>query len=71
MENVQGNGARAAHGAVFFAKHLALLISVSVLWIQFHSFADLIVPVKVRPVAERQIQVDHVKQSLLKVGAPA
>jgi hypothetical protein len=71
MQNVEKKGAHAAHGAVSFAKYMALLIGVSVLWVQFHSFSELIVPVKVRPPEQRQLQVDHVKQSLLKVGAPS
>jgi hypothetical protein len=54
--------------AVSLARYATLLVCVSMLWVQFHSFAELIVPVHVKPVGEQQI--DRVKQSLLKVGAP-
>jgi hypothetical protein len=67
MKNRGNHGTSAAHAAVSLAKYVALLVCVSVLWIQFHSFAELIVPVQVPPAEQ---QVDRVKQSLLKVGAP-
>ncbi len=68
MENEENRGTNAAHAAVSLAKYAALLVCVSVLWIQFHGFTELIVPVEVRPAGPQQ--VDRVKQSLLKVGAP-
>ena len=58
----------AARAAVSLAKYVALLVCVSFLWVQFHGFTGLIVPVQVRPTDAQQ--VDRVKQSLLKVGAP-
>jgi hypothetical protein len=67
----------AAHAAVSLAKYAALLVCGSVLWVQFHGFTELIVPFEVRPTDAQQLgiptdaqQVDRVKQSLLKVGAP-
>ena len=70
-------GTNAAHAAVSLAKYVALLVCMSVLWVQFHSFTELIVPVQVRPTDPQQVvrptdqqQLDRVKQSLLKVGAP-
>ena len=68
MRNAENRGTNAAHAAVSLAKYAVLLVCMSVLWVQFHSFTELIVPVQVRPVGQQQ--VDRVKQSLLKVGAP-
>ena len=68
MENTENHRKSAARAAVFFAKYVVLLVCVSVLWVQFHRFAELIVPVQVRPAGQQQ--VDRVKHSLLKVGAP-
>ncbi len=73
----ENRGTNAAHAAVSLAKYAALLVGVSVLWVQFHGFTELIVPMQVRPRYPQQVvrptdsqQVDGVKQSLLKVGAP-
>ncbi|HME45162.1 MAG TPA: hypothetical protein VKF36_18865 [Syntrophorhabdales bacterium] len=70
-------GTNAAHAALSFAKYAALLVCVSLLWLQFHGFTQLIVPIEVRPTDPQRVvratdpqQVDRVKQSLLKVGAP-
>ncbi len=59
---------RLAHAAVSVAKYAVLLVCVSVLWVHFHQRAEVVVPVQVQPAAQQQ--VDRVKQSLLKVGAP-
>jgi hypothetical protein len=70
-------GTNAASAAVSLAKYVALLVCMSVLLVQFHGFIELIVPVQVRPTDQQQVvgpadpqQMDRVKQSLLKVGAP-
>jgi hypothetical protein len=68
MENSENRVTSAAHAAVSLAKYVALLVCVSVLWVQFHGFTELIVPVQVRSTG--QLQVDRVKHSLLRVGAP-
>lgn len=68
MDNVENHERSAAHAAVSLAKYAVLLVCASVLWVQFHSFTELIVPVGVRPAGEQP--ADRVKQSLLKVGAP-
>jgi hypothetical protein len=68
MDNTETHWTNAAHTAVSLAKYVALLVCVSVLWVEFHGLAGLIVPVRVRPAD--QSQSDRVKESLLKVGAP-
>ncbi len=57
-----------AHAAVSVAKCTVLLVCVSALWVYFHRPAEVIVPAKVQPAGEQQ--VDSVKEALLKVGAP-
>jgi len=68
MENGENHGTSLTHAAVSLAKYAVLLVCVSVLWIQVHGFTELIVPVHVRPAGQHE--VDRVRQSLLKVGAP-
>jgi hypothetical protein len=77
MDNTENHERSAAHAAVSLAKYAVLLVCASVLWVQFHSFTELIVPVQVRPTDTQQVvrptdtqPADRVKQSLLKVGAP-
>ena len=69
MQKTENHRTSLAHAAVSVAKYVALLVCVSVLWVEFHGLAELIVPVHVTTVGQNQ--VDKVKESLLKVGAPA
>ena len=68
MKNTEHQGTGLAHAVVSLAKYTLLLVCMSVLWVQFHGFTELIVPVQVGSAARQQ--TDHVKESLLKVGAP-
>jgi hypothetical protein len=54
--------------ALSVAKYGVLLVCVVALWMQFHRPAKLIVPTEVQPTHAEQ--VDRVKQSLMKLGAP-
>ncbi len=68
METPDNYRTRVAHAVASLAKHAILLVCVSVLWVQFHGFTELIVPVQAGPSGNQQ--ADRVRQSLLKVGAP-
>jgi len=54
--------------AVSVAKYVVLLVCALVLWPHVHRTAEVIVPAQVQPAAQQQI--DRVKQSLVKLGAP-
>lgn len=69
MQNAKSHQTTIFDAVAPLAKYVVLLVCVSMLWVQFHRMAELIVPVRVTSTGEQR--VDQVKRSLLKVGAPA